>query len=175
MGLLSQSLLLRYPPSIQSNLLEDRDFTKLIGLQTARVFTLGNSVSVTDEQLFSAIRSAFHQDEGSNFEDRKRQKVQVYFRQDCIEIAVQDSETPPISVPELLLLSADPAHRVQTIRKIIDTCGPTGPDFTALIKAAEIRELTNAEVSEILTEFIMVLQCISRRQQPPLFRVGLPW
>ena len=153
MGLLSQSLLLRYPPSIQSNLLEDRDFTKLIGLQTARVFTLGNSVSVTDEQLFSAIRSAFHQDEGSNFEDRKRQKVQVYFRQDSIEIAVQDSETPPMSVPELLLLSADPAHRVQTIRKIIDTCGATGPDFTVLIKAAEIRELTNAEVSEILTEF----------------------
>ena len=82
MSLLSQSLFLRYPPSIQSKLLEDHNFTERTGLQTARLFTFGNSVSVTAEQLFSAVRSVFYQNEGSSFQDRKRQKVQVYFRQD---------------------------------------------------------------------------------------------
>lgn len=152
MSLLSRSLLLRYPPSIQSKLLEDRDFTERTGLQTARVFTFSNSVSVTDEQLFSAVRSALHQSKGSSFEDRQGQRVRIYFRQDSIEIAVEGSEIPPIWVPELLLLSSNSAHRVQTTKKIIDSCGPTAPDFTAQLKAAETRELTNAEVSEILTE-----------------------
>jgi hypothetical protein len=96
MSLLSQSLLLRYPPSIQSKLLEDRDFTELLGLQTARVFTLGNSVSVTDEQLFSVARAALRQNRGSSFKDRKGQKVRIHFCQDSLEIAVDNSEIPPI-------------------------------------------------------------------------------
>ena len=152
MSMLSQSLLIRYPPSIQSALLDNREFTRRLGLDNARVFTFGNSISVSEEQLFTAVRSAFRQSEGSSFEDLKGQQVRIYLHEDSIELTLLGNDLPLISIPQLVLLSPNAEDRLQTIKKIIENCGPTAPDFTAQLKAAEIRELTNAEASEILTE-----------------------
>jgi hypothetical protein len=152
MSLLSQSLLIRYPPSIQSALLDDRDFTERLGLDTAHIFTFGKSVSVGNEQLFTAIRSAFRQSEGSRFEDRKRREVRIYVHEGSVEIAALGDEVPTISVPAFVVLSPNPEDRVEAIKKIIESCGPTARDFRPQLRAAEARELTNGEVSEILTE-----------------------
>jgi hypothetical protein len=85
MSLLSQSLLLRYPPSIQSAVLNDDDFTQRLGLGTVRVFTFRNSVTVSDEQLFTSVRTAFWKSEGSTFEDRKGQQIRIYVHEDSVE------------------------------------------------------------------------------------------
>jgi hypothetical protein len=152
MSLFSRSLLIRYPLSIQSALLDDTEFTQRLGLDTASVFRFANSISAIDEQLFTAVRSAFRHSNGSSFEDRKGQKVRVYLRDATIELAVAGNDLPPISVREFSLLSPNAEDRIQTLRKIIEQCGPSAPDFSSHLKTAETRELTNAEASEILTE-----------------------
>ena len=152
MSLLSQALFERYPPSIQSALVDDCDFRERIGLQTARVFTFSKTVSVKDEQLFSAVRAALRESKESSFKGLRGHKAQIRVSADNIEIIVEGSERPTVSIPELFVLSSNAPERIRCIKSIIDQCGPTAPDFSRHLKTGELRDLTDAEVSEILAE-----------------------
>lgn len=150
MSLLSQALFERYAPSIQSVLLDDRGFRERIGLQTARVFTFSDTVSVRDEQLFSAVRAALRGSKQLSFEGLRGHKARISVSANNIEITVVGSERPPVYIPELFVLSSNAPERIQSIKSIIDQCGPTAPDFSRHLKTGELRDLTDAEVSEIL-------------------------
>jgi hypothetical protein len=152
MSLLSQALFERYPHSIRSTLLDDRAFKERLGLQATRVFRFSDTVSVRDEQLFSAVRAALRECKESSFEGLRGKKGRIRVSAGDIEISVEGSERPPVSIPELFVLSSNAAERTRSIQSIIDQCGPTAPDFSNHLKTGELRDLTDAEVSEMLAE-----------------------
>ncbi|MEO8325886.1 MAG: hypothetical protein ABI618_08560, partial [Nitrospirota bacterium] len=63
---------------------------------------------------------------------------------------------PRILAPlgQFLILSPDKDTRIQAINKLMDWLGPTAPDFSVLLMAAEEREITDAETEDILEEMI---------------------
>ena len=115
-------------------LLEDRGFTERTGLQTARLFTFGNSVSVTDEQLFSAVRAALRGSGESSFEGLRGHKARIRVSADNIEITVVGTERAPVCIPELFVLSSNASQRIQSIKSIIDQCGPYGTGLCASLE-----------------------------------------
>jgi len=152
MNLLSQALFERYPSSLQTTLLDDPDFNESIGLQATRVFTFSNGISMSEKQLFSAVRMALRENKDLSFEGLRGHKARIRVSAGNIEVISEGNESQPISIPQLFILSSDTPDRIRILKSIIDQCGPTAPDFSRHLQSGEAGDLTDNEVSEILAE-----------------------
>src|SRR5215831_927779 len=139
------------PLTVQSRLLHDETFRARFGLVSPMVMTIGGDMHVDQQKLVAAARRALVDLRTESLRDVDGHEMVVKVEQGCLFL-----ESPPkgkkVKLNELLILSSNQEERTQTLRQLIDRLGPTAPDFSALLTTAVGRELSDAEVGDLLAE-----------------------
>lgn len=156
---ISRALIARHlcnllPSRVKRQVLGDLAFVSQYGPLTQTIITFSAGSSMDQGELFTAIRRALARNENQKVKDIEGNDVFVVFEDDTVflkKMVEKDLRTlAPLS--EFLILSPDKGTRILAINKLLDWLGPTAPDFSVLLMAAEEREINDAETGDILEE-----------------------
>ena len=160
-----QYLLARYPERMEQ-----------WGFTVRRIFTLGSGVSITDHDLFAAVKDVFSGMKAVSVQPTSGSEVTVALDVEdgniVLECPGSDSNTRTM-MPQLTLLSPDPEIRMTTLRSVLERFGPAAPDFSRLLHDIKLHEPEEHELSAIFDEAshgVAAVQDSLLRK----FRFGLP-
>ncbi len=107
-------------------------------------------------ELFAAIRRALACHGNQKVADIEGNEFFVIFEDDMVFLKKMVEKGPRTLAPlgQFLILSPDKDTRIRAINKLLDWLGPTAPDFSGLLMAAEEHDVTDAETGNILEEII---------------------
>ena len=116
--------------------------------------TFAAGPSMDQGELFAAIRQALARHEDQRVKDNDGNDVLVIFKNDTILLKMMVEKELKIlgELGDLMILSPDRNTRMRALNNILDCLGPTAPDFSALHRAAEEREVTDEEAGNLLEE-----------------------
>ena len=135
--------------------MKDAEFRSKFELTAATIFTICDTLTVDQETLFSACRTAFRDQKEQRLSDRNGRDFSIAIQADVLVLGFrleEEGEPKSVSLPELGILSSDASQRISTLDEIIEQFGPTAPDHTLLRREAEKRELTDDEIKGLLQE-----------------------
>ena len=141
---LRQFLLARYPERAQ-----------LWGFVARRIFTLNTGISIIDHDLFGAAKDVFSGVEAVSIKSTSGIEVTVNLDAEdggiALEYSGAESKTRTM-MPQLSLLSSDPAARTAALHSMLERFGPAVPDFGHLGHEIELREPEEHELSPVFHE-----------------------
>lgn len=142
------------PSQIQTRLFGDHAFVSQYGRLSRTVLTIGGRVSIDQHELIAATRRLLAGQANQKLKDIAGNQLAVMLDHSTVVLKVGEGADPEkqIALADLAVLSPSFDQRVQALKRMIDSFGPTAPDFSALITAAENRELTDEEITDLLEE-----------------------
>ena len=139
-----QYLLARYPERMER-----------WGCMVRRIFTLGSGVSITDHDLFAAVKDVFSEMKAVSVQPTSGSEVTVALDVEdgniVLECPGSDSNTRTM-IPQLALLSPDSEKRTATLRSMLEQIGPAAPNFNHLLHDIGSREPEEHELSAVFHE-----------------------
>ena len=139
-----QYLLARYPERMER-----------WGFMVRRIFTLGSGVSITDHDLFAAVKDVFSGMKAVSVQPTSGSEVTVALDVEdgniVLECPGSDSNTRTM-MPQLALLSPDSEKRTATLRSMLEQIGPAAPNFNHLLHDIGSREPEEHELSAVFHE-----------------------
>ena len=139
-----QYLLARYPERMER-----------WGCMVRRIFTLGSGVSITDHDLFAAVKDVFSGMKAVSVQPTSGSEVTVALDVEdgniVLECPGSDSNTRTM-IPQLALLSPDSEKRTATLRSMLEQIGPAAPNFNHLLHDIGSREPEEHELSAVFHE-----------------------
>lgn len=142
------------PSQIQIRIFEDPAFVSQYGRLSRTILTLGGRVSIDQHELIAAARRLLASQVAQKLKDISGNQLAVMLDRNTVVLKVEEEKDQElqIALADLAVLSPSFDQRVQALKRMIDSFGPTAPDFSALITAAENRELTDKEITDLLEE-----------------------
>ena len=159
--LIARHLCDRLPSSVRTQVLEDRAFISQYGRMTKTIITIGGIFSVDQIELIAAARRLLAGKGDQTLKDTSGRKVSLALGQDVVSLKGVGEKDQELSVvlPDLVVLSPSSGQRTRAIKRMIDSFGPAAPDFSALMIAAENRDLTDNEFADLIDERINGFAC----------------
>lgn len=142
------------PAQIQTRVFEDHAFISQHGRLSRTALTIGGRVSIDQHELVAAARRLLAGQGDQKLKDISGNHLTVLMDQSTVVLKVlgEKDQEQQIALPDLTVLSPNFDKRVQALKRMVDSFGPTAPDFSALITAVENRELTDEEITDLLEE-----------------------
>ena len=152
--LIAEHLCNRQPLPIRTRLIEDEEFGARFQLKSRSVITVGDILTVDQQDLLVAARRAFSRQEEQRLVDLNGTEIIVAADQGAVVLRREEEGEKgwEVRLPELAILSSRPDDRTEALTRLLDQIGPTAPDFSPLRQAAEERELNDGEIGELLEE-----------------------
>ncbi|MDT3775992.1 hypothetical protein PJI16_00260 [Nitrospira sp. MA-1] len=109
-------------------------------------------ISLSQGELLAAIRRTLAHHENQKVKNLNGNEVLVVFEKDnlLLKMMVEKEQKTLADLRDFVILSPDRDTRMRALNNLLDCLGPTAPDFSALQRAAEEREVTDAETGELL-------------------------
>ena len=116
--------------------------------------TIPAGISIDQLELLAAVRRVLAGKGNQSVNDVSGRQLLVTADHDTVTLnGVEQKERNQLAdLPDLMVLSPSRDYRMRALNRVIDNLGPTAHDFSALQMAAEERELTDAEVADLLEE-----------------------
>lgn len=142
------------PSQIQTRLFVDHAFVSQYGRLSRTAVTIGGRVSIDQRELVATARLLLAGQANQKLKDISGNQVTIMLDRSTVVLKVlgEKGQEQQISLPDLAVLSPSFDQRVQALKRMIESFGPTAPDFSALMTAAENRELTDEEITDLLEE-----------------------
>ncbi len=142
------------PSQVRTRVLGDHAFVSRYGQLSKTIMTVGTTVSIDQLELFAVVRRVLAGKGSQKLTDISGRVLLVTSDQDTVALkdAGQNDQIPLVALPDLIVLSPSHDRRTHALKRMIDSFGPTAPDFSALQIAAESRELTDQEIADLLEE-----------------------
>ncbi|MGE0469952.1 MAG: hypothetical protein AB7L09_13385 [Nitrospira sp.] len=142
------------PAQIQTRVFGDHAFVSQYGRLSRTVLTIGGKVSIEQYQLVAAARRLLAGQGDQKLKDISGNHHTVMMDRGAVILKMlgEKDQEQHIALSGLAVLSPDFEQRVQALKLLTDSFGPTAPDFSALMTAAESRELTDEEIVDLLDE-----------------------
>ncbi len=142
------------PSQLQARVLGDHAFISQYGPLSRTIVTIGAGISIDQLELLAAVRRVLAGKGNQSVNDVSARQLLVTADRHTVTLkGVEQKELNQIAdLPDLMVLSPNRDHRMFALNRVIDNLGPTTPDFSALQMAAEERELTDAEIADLLEE-----------------------
>lgn len=142
------------PSRVKRRVLEDKAFVSQYGRFTQTIMTFADGPSMDQGELIAAIRHGLARHEDQRVKDNDGNDVLVIFENDTILLKMIVEKELKIlgELSDLMILSPARGPRMRALNNLLDCLGPTAPDFSALHRAAEEREVTDVEAEELLEE-----------------------
>lgn len=149
------------PTQIQARVLTDHAFVSQYGRLSRTALTIGGRVSIDQHVLVAAARRLLAGQGDQELKDISGNQLTVILDHSTVVLKVlgENAQKQQIALPDLAVLSPSPEQRAQALKRMVDSFGPTAPDFSALKTAAENRELTDNEFADLLDERINGFAC----------------
>lgn len=150
---LAASIFLDWRPEvIRNRLSRDEAWGHAFGFTFPRVIHVPGDIAIAQDELFSAARRALASRIDQVVECFGNKEVEISIQEGSVVLRIPQDQGNPLLIPfaELALLSSNSAERLRALATSIQAIGPAGPDFSALRKTAEERELSDSEVGNIL-------------------------
>ncbi|MCH8275754.1 MAG: hypothetical protein IH851_13310 [Armatimonadetes bacterium] len=153
-ALIAEHLCNRQPLPVRARLIEDEEFGARFGLSSRSVITVGDILTVDQNDLLAAARRALSGQEEQRLVDLNGAEIVVAADQGVVILrrAEEGEKVREVRLPELAILSSRPDDRTEALARLLDQIGPTAPDFSPLRQAAEEHELSDGEIGELLEE-----------------------
>ena len=142
------------PSLIQTRVFGDHAFVSQYGRLSRTALTIGGRISVDQHELVTAARRLLAGQANQELKDLSGNQLTVKFDRSTVVLKVfgENDQEQQIALPDLTILSPNLDQRVHALKCLIDSFGPTAPDFSALITVAANRELTDEEIADLLEE-----------------------
>ena len=142
------------PTQVKTRVLGDHAFVSQYGRLSRTALTIGGRVSIDQHELVATARLLLASQVTQKLKDISGNQLAVMLDPHTVVLKVlgEKDQGQEIALNDLAVLSPSFDQRVQALKRMIDSFGPTAPDFSALITAAENRELTDEEITDLLEE-----------------------
>jgi hypothetical protein len=155
-NLIARHLCELLPMQIQARVFGDHAFVSQYGRLSRTALTIGGRVSIDQHVLITAVRRLLAGQGAQKLKDISGDQLTVMLDHGTVvlkELGGKDRKQQ-IALPDLAALSPSLDQRVQALKRLIDSFGPTAPDFSAMMIAAENREITDDEFADLIDERI---------------------
>lgn len=141
------------PSRVRAKLLADDAFLANYGPLAHTIMTVG-TFSIDQVKLLNAVRRSLATHTPQEINDVAGRQLLVNHDRDTVSlgVAVGGEVQRLAEFQDLMILSPNSNDRVQALHRLLDSFGPTAPDFSILKSAANERELTDLETTELLEE-----------------------
>ena len=142
------------PLPVRLRLLRDKAFGEKFKLTTQTVMNVANFGPIDQRDFIITARKAFVKGKAQQLTCLDGTKISISSRQDGVSLKKYPGgkASRKVLLREPLILSTDPDKRNLELNEMLNRMGPTAPDFSALKMASIHRELSDAEVTELLSE-----------------------
>jgi hypothetical protein len=153
---LAEYLTVRQPRSVRTRLTEDETFRAQLGLRSPVILTISGVATFDQSNLFAAIRRALATKNEQTVADTKGRLALLGIDQDCVVVKSAAGEYPTFEahLKALMVLSPHDEERKKHLNALLDYFGPTAPDLSELRAVSKQRELSDDEVSTLISETI---------------------
>lgn len=164
-ALIARHLCNLQPFPVRLCILRDKAFGEKFGLTTQNVMNVANFGPIDQRDFIITSRKAFIKRKAQRFTCLDGSKILIAPHQDGILLKKypRGKVSQEVLLGELLILSICPDKRKHALDEILNRMGPTATDFSALQTASVDRELSDAEVTELLTESATGLKAFKER------------
>lgn len=144
------------PRPIRDRLVSDADFAKRFGIKALDIFNLNDVVRIDHMRLFASARHVLTDRKPLRLADLDGRSFQIEVTAESVVLsALPDADRRwSIPFPELTVLSPHQGERCSGMARLLKVLGPAVPDFEGTRAAAESRDLTDEEVSALISERI---------------------
>lgn len=142
------------PSQIKTRVIGDHAFVSQYGRLSRTALTIGERVSVDQHELVAAARRLLAGQANQKLKDLSGNQLTLILDHSIVVLKVlgENDQEQQIALPDLTILSPSLDQRVHALKCLIDSFGPTAPDFSTLITVAANRELTDEEIADLLEE-----------------------
>lgn len=142
------------PFPIRTRILHEKSFGEQFKLTTQTVMNVANFGPIDQRDFIIAARKAFIKGKAQRFRCLDGTRIFIAPHQHGVLLKKYSGKkvADEILLKEMLILSTDPEKRKRAVDKMLNRIGPTAPDFSALQTAFVDRELSDTEVTKLLTE-----------------------
>lgn len=142
------------PSQIQARVFGDHAFVSQHGRLSRTALTIGGRASIDQHELVAAARRLLAGQGDQKLKDISGNQLTVMLDRSTVVLKVlgEKDQEQQLALPDLAILSPSFDQRVQALKRMIDSFGPTAPDFSALMTTAGNRELTDEEIADLLEE-----------------------
>ncbi len=136
----------------------DPAFAQECGFEAASTIALVHGQHVSVQALLQATQSVYRTRRTESLEDLSGRELHVSIKGDgaraipSVEWQATDGNNIRLDIPELGLFSPEPSTRREVLDGAMKWLGPTADIPVGLLQAAESREMTSGEVSDVLAE-----------------------
>jgi hypothetical protein len=142
------------PFPIRTRILHEKSFGEKFRLTAQTVMNAANFGPIDQRDFIIAARKAFIKGKAQRFRCLDGTRILIAPHQHGVLLKKYSGKkvADEILLGEMLILSTDPEKRNRAVDKMLNRIGPTAPDFSALQTASMDRELSDTEVTALLTE-----------------------